>query len=130
MGVSVVPRSEGTGVFSSLRRATALAAASSPRMACATRTRASCELGTPEVLSHKRLGHELGGMAGIYSHVTPVMRKELMSALTECWQQALEARAAISPHSPVAVLGTLLQAHVHKQENRLFKVNRDSVALR
>lgn len=45
------------------------------------------ELGTPEVLSHKRLGHELGGMVGVYSHVTPVMRKELMSALTECWQQ-------------------------------------------
>jgi len=51
------------------------------------------ELGTPEVLSRKRLGHGLGGMAGIYGHVTPVMRMELMSALTECWRQALEARA-------------------------------------
>ncbi len=26
---------------------------------------------TPEVLSHERLGHELGRIAGVYSHVTP-----------------------------------------------------------
>lgn len=76
------------------------------------------ELRTPEVLSHERLGHELGGIAGLYSHVTPAMRKELMDALTQCWQQALDARAAMSPHSPVAVLDRLLQARLQKQGNK------------
>ncbi len=33
------------------------------------------ELRTPEVFSHERLGHELGGIGGIYSHVTPAMRQ-------------------------------------------------------
>jgi hypothetical protein len=58
------------------------------------------ELRTPEVLSHERLGHELGGVAGRYSHVTAPMREELMSQLTERWEQALAGRAAISPRSP------------------------------
>jgi hypothetical protein len=34
------------------------------------------ELRTPEVLSHVRLGHELGGIAGRYGHVTAPMREE------------------------------------------------------
>lgn len=68
------------------------------------------ELRTPEVLSHERLGHQLGGIAGRYSHVTDPMRQELMDGLTRHWEQALDARAAIRPHSPVRALDALLQA--------------------
>jgi len=68
------------------------------------------ELRTPEVLSHNRLGHELGGVAGRYSHITRPMRDELMRQLTDQWNSALAARAAIRSHSPVAVLDTLLQS--------------------
>jgi hypothetical protein len=35
------------------------------------------ELGTPEVLSHDRPGHQLGGIGGRYTHVTGGMREEL-----------------------------------------------------
>lgn len=66
------------------------------------------ELRTPEVLSHDRLGHEMGGMAGVYSHVTPAMVTELMDGLTRRWLEALDARLAMCPRSPVAVLDGLL----------------------
>src|SRR6266536_335965 len=74
------------------------------------------ELRIPEVLSHERLGHRIGGIAGVYSHVTPAMRRQLKDALTACWERSLEARAAINPRSPVAVLDALLQAVAQKQE--------------
>lgn len=74
------------------------------------------ELRTPEVLSHERLGHQLGGVGGRYSHVTPMMREELLGQLTERWNQALDARAAITPHSPVAVLEALLQARLRSSK--------------
>jgi integrase len=82
------------------------------------------ELRTPEVLSHERLGHELGGVAGRYSHVTAPMREELMSQLTQRWEQALAGRAAISLRSPVAVLDALLQARASGKNARKF--SRDS----
>jgi integrase len=66
------------------------------------------ELRTPEVLSHDRLGHELPGIAGIYSHPTPPMVAELMAGLTGCWEKALDERLAMCPRSPVAVLDGLL----------------------
>lgn len=68
------------------------------------------ELRTPEVLSHERLGHRYGGMAGIYSHVTPAMVAELLAGLTCRWNEALDARLALCPRSPAAVLDGLLQA--------------------
>jgi len=73
-------------------------------------------LRTPEVLSHERLGHQLGGIGGRYSHVTPMMRDELMGQLTERWNQALDARAAITVHSPVAVLDALLQSRLRNSK--------------
>jgi hypothetical protein len=66
------------------------------------------ELRIPEVLSCERLGHRLGGIAGVYSHVTPAMRADLDHALTGCWERSLAARAALHPRSPVAVLDALL----------------------
>jgi hypothetical protein len=75
------------------------------------------ELKIPEVLSHDRLGHRMGGIAGVYSHVTPAMRAELMSALTGCWERSLQARAAMNLHSPVPVLDALLQEVACKRES-------------
>ena len=48
--------------------------------------------------------------AGPYSHVTPGMRSQLMAGLTQLWEASLDARAAISPHSPVPVLDELMRA--------------------
>lgn len=68
------------------------------------------ELRTPEVLSHERLGHEMGGIAGVYSHVTPAMRAELAEHLTARWLDALDARIKMCPRSPVPALDELLRA--------------------
>ena len=74
------------------------------------------ELKIPEVLSHDRLGHRMSGIAAVYSHVTPAMRAELMSALTGCWERSLEA-GAMNPHSPVPVLDALLQEAACNRES-------------
>lgn len=41
----------------------------------------------PEVLQCKRLGHELGGIAGVYSHVTPAMIDTMLERLQQRWEQ-------------------------------------------
>lgn len=74
------------------------------------------EMRTPEVLSHERLGHELGGMGGRYAHVTAPMRQELCEALTERWEAALDARLELNPRSPVTVLDDLLRAQEEKKK--------------
>ena len=66
------------------------------------------EAGTPPKLMDERLGHEDGSVQARYSHVTLRMRARLMDALTEQWEEALEARRAMSPGSPVAALDMLL----------------------
>ncbi len=47
-------------------------------------------------------------MQARYSHVTKAMRRQLLDGLTERWHTALDARAAMSPGSPVAALDRLL----------------------
>jgi hypothetical protein len=37
------------------------------------------------------------------------MRQALMAALTEMWEESLNARLAMSPRSPVALLDALLK---------------------
>jgi hypothetical protein len=81
------------------------------------------ELRTPEVLSHDRLGHELPGIAGIYSHPTPLMRAELMKGLTACWEKSLDTRLALCPRSPVAVLDELLRARSVESNSPGFPPN-------
>ncbi|MDS1269999.1 tyrosine-type recombinase/integrase [Lipingzhangella sp. LS1_29] len=66
------------------------------------------EDGIPEILQHERLGHELGGIGAVYSHITERMRQQLRDALTARWEQALEERAALAPGSAVRVLERLL----------------------
>jgi integrase len=65
--------------------------------------------GTPEVMSHDRLGHKMPGIAGVYSHPTPVMRAELKARLQRAWEDSLDARLAMSASSPVPVLAGLLK---------------------
>lgn len=81
------------------------------------------ELGTPEVLSHERLGHRLGGIAATYSHTTKKMKEVLMDQLTEQWETALDARAAMCSRSPVPLLDELLQAHAKKSTTKIFSQN-------
>lgn len=66
------------------------------------------QMRVPEILSHERLGHELGGIGGRYSHITPAMRHDLLDGLTEHWDAALAARREMNPTSPVPILDNLL----------------------
>jgi hypothetical protein len=68
------------------------------------------EAGIPDVLKSERMGHELSGMRGVYSHVSPAMRADLKAALQERWQTALRERARISSRSSVRLLDALLAA--------------------
>jgi integrase len=52
------------------------------------------EDGIPEIAQARRLGHRLGGVRGIYSHVTPAMQRRLTAALQQRWQATQPARAA------------------------------------
>jgi hypothetical protein len=70
----------------------------------------------PEVLVRERLGYELGGVGARYTQVTNGMRAELLEALTARWEEALDARLALHPRSPVAVLDGLLTAREPRKE--------------
>lgn len=66
------------------------------------------EDGVPEILSHERLGHEMGGIAARYTHITDGMREAMLDKLTERWKQALAERFAMSPRSSVPIVDELL----------------------
>ena len=66
------------------------------------------EDGIPEILSEQRLGHEVPGMRGLYAHASDRMRAQLKAALQVRWEESLQERAAIHPHSPVPLLNELL----------------------
>lgn len=70
----------------------------------------------PEILTHERLGHELGGVGARYTHVTDGMREELCEALTARWEAALDARMELSDSSPVGVLDELMKARRARKE--------------
>jgi len=67
------------------------------------------EDGIREILQARRLGHQVPGMQGVYTHVSAAMREELQMALQARWDNALRARAALAPHSPVSLLDDLLE---------------------
>ncbi|WP_372493964.1 tyrosine-type recombinase/integrase [Salinispora arenicola] len=71
------------------------------------------EVGTSYVLQSMQMGHEVPGMRGVYSHVSPRMRADLRAALQGAWDEALRHRASLSPRSSVAALDTLLLAAGH-----------------
>jgi len=62
------------------------------------------------VLKAERMGHEVPGMRGVYAHVSPSMRADLMAALQQFWEDSLDARAALAPRSAVPALDALLLA--------------------
>ena len=61
-----------------------------------------------DVLKSERMGHEVPGMRGVYSHVSAAMRAELTAALRERWTASLRERAQLAPRSIVPVLDALL----------------------
>lgn len=63
---------------------------------------------TPPKLMDERLGHIDGSVQARYTHITKEMRADLMAALTAEWEASLDARLAMCPTSPVAVLNALL----------------------
>ena len=68
----------------------------------------SSEDGIPEILAEQRLGHDVPGMRGLYAHVSPRMREDLIAALQARWENSLRERASIDPRSPVLLLDNLL----------------------
>ena len=66
------------------------------------------EDGIPEILAEQRLGHQVPGMRGLYAHASQRMREELIAALQARWEESLQERAVIDPHSPVQLLDNLL----------------------
>ncbi|SMD24188.1 LacI family DNA-binding transcriptional regulator [Lentzea albidocapillata] len=71
-------------------------------------------LGTPPPLMDDRLGHLDGSVQARYDHVTREMRDRLLDGLTAAWEASLDARLALCPRSPVAVLDELLRARARK----------------
>lgn len=67
------------------------------------------EDGIPEILQAERMGHAVGGMRGVYTHVSPAMREQLIEALQVRWETALAQRAGLSLRSPVPILDGLLE---------------------
>jgi hypothetical protein len=47
-------------------------------------------------------------MRGLYTHVSPRMRDDLIAALQARWEKSLRERASIDPRSPVLLLDNLL----------------------
>ncbi|HEX9353528.1 MAG TPA: hypothetical protein VF933_06895 [Streptosporangiaceae bacterium] len=68
----------------------------------------SKEDGISGILQERRLGHEVPGMRGLYTHISDSMRRELTGALQTRWEDSLRARAAICPQSTVPLLDKLL----------------------
>jgi hypothetical protein len=61
-----------------------------------------------DVLKSERMGHEVPGMRGVYSHASDVMRAELKAALQKRWAVSLRDRARLAHRSIVPVLDALL----------------------
>ena len=60
------------------------------------------EDGISGILQERRLGHEVPGMRGLYTHVSQAMRAEFTGALQSRWEDSLRVRAAIALPRPAA----------------------------
>ena len=62
------------------------------------------------VATEERLGHELPGIVGTYSHTSPSMIKQIIDGLQSLWEASLVERAKIGDgRSPVPLLDELLE---------------------
>jgi hypothetical protein len=66
------------------------------------------DLGVRYVLQSERMGHEVPGMRGVYSHITPRMRAELRNGLQELWEVSLRDRVRLTERSAIGVLDGIL----------------------
>ena len=66
------------------------------------------DLGVRYVLQSERMGHEVPGMRGVYSHITSRMRDELLAGLQRLWEDSLRERAALAERSSVVILDELM----------------------
>jgi hypothetical protein len=62
------------------------------------------DLGVRYILQSERMGHEVPGMRGVYSHVTPGMRADLVAGLQELWGGF---SPGTSPHGDASLVGAL-----------------------
>ena len=63
------------------------------------------------VLQADRMGHEVPGMRGVYKHIAPESRADLVNGLQRVWEESLAERVKISPRSAVPLLDRILAAH-------------------
>ena len=50
-------------------------------------------------------------MRGVYKHIAPEWRGDLVNGLQRVWRESLAGRAKIAPHSAVSLLDALLANH-------------------
>ena len=60
------------------------------------------------VLQAERMGHEVPGMRGVYKHIAPEWRTDLVDGLQRLWEMSLDNRIKISRRSSVPLLDRVL----------------------
>jgi hypothetical protein len=73
----------------------------------------------PHIIAETHLRHDIPGVSGAYRHVTDNMRAELAAMMTAEHERALDARLAMSPRSPVAVLDAMLIERAEARKPRV-----------
>ena len=58
-------------------------------------------------------------MRGVYTHIADEWRTDLKDGLQRLWEESLDARAQLSPHSAVPLLDGLLESHRKSVPGRL-----------
>jgi hypothetical protein len=66
------------------------------------------DLNVRYVLQAERMGHEVPGMRGVYKHIAPEWRTDLVVGLQRLWEASLGARARLSERSAVPLVDSLL----------------------
>jgi integrase len=85
------------------------------------------DAGIAYVLQSERMGHEVPGMRGVYSHPTPRMRTTLVRALQNMWDEALAERAQLAPRSAVRALDAILTGRPAAPAYRLARAHPSKV---
>lgn len=90
------------------------------------------QAGVHDVMVKDRMGHAEGTSASqTYSHVTPVMREQVLEVLQDAWGQALEGRHRMGVESSVGVVRELLEGYSRStpdRKSRLSSAGRGMVA--